>query len=190
MDTKNLIAVIIVLVSFVVLVTLMIRMIRTSKITEDLREELKSGFKIPSGVLSSKEMRSRSSEEMRSSSIGKELKLKEQSKKEDFISSPVEFDKFMERENLAKAGIFSKMRIINQMAKDIISGKREIQFDLDKLSPEQKRKAQMLLANIQIDISRATNPIYDSTYQIIAELVILLEFLLVAGALLFSCFDF
>jgi len=113
------------------------------------------------------------------------LKLKEQSKKEDFISSPVEFDKFMERENLAKAGMFSEMRIINQMAKDIISGKREIQFDLDKLSPEQNLKAQILLSRIKIHISRETNPIYDTTYQIIAELVILLQFLLVAGALLF-----
>ena len=61
-DTTNLIIVVVVLISFVVIVTLMIR--RSMNYTEDLREELKSGFKIPSvdedGIPSSKEMRSRS----------------------------------------------------------------------------------------------------------------------------------
>lgn len=48
MDTTNLIILIVVLVSFVVIVTLMIR--RSMNYTEDLREELKSGFKIPTDV--------------------------------------------------------------------------------------------------------------------------------------------
>lgn len=48
MDTTNLIIVVVVLVSFVVILTLMIR--RSMNYTEDLREELKSGFKIPTDV--------------------------------------------------------------------------------------------------------------------------------------------
>jgi hypothetical protein len=113
------------------------------------------------------------------------LKLKEQSKKEDFISSPVEFNKFMEKEKLSKAGIFAEMKIINQMARDIIGGKREIQFDLDKLDPDQRIKAKTILNRIKIHTNRETNPIYSTTYQTFSELVILLQLLLLAGALLF-----
>ena len=113
------------------------------------------------------------------------LELKEQSSKKDRISSPEEFDTFMKKEKLAKAGIFSEMKTINQMAKDIISGKREIEFDLDKLSPEQKIKAKTLLNRIKIHTNRETNPVYGTTYQTFSELVILLQLLMLAGALLF-----
>ena len=111
--------------------------------------------------------------------------LKEDKVGKNTIKSSEEFQKFMENEKFAKAGLYKEITIIRRLAKEIIDGKREIHFDFEKLSPKERRKAQALLAQIEDQIFKQTNPIYGTTYQTFVKLTLLIATLLSAGAMLF-----
>ena len=93
------------------------------------------------------------------------------------ISSSEEFEKFLEKEKLAKASMWSELKIIKKIAQDIVDGKRDIQFKIEDLPPDKKRKAERLILLIKSDMEKMKNPIYDTTYQTISKLALLIQLL-------------
>jgi hypothetical protein len=111
--------------------------------------------------------------------------FKESNPEKEILSSPEEFQKFLEKENIAKSGILSQIRKINKIADDVASGKREIQIDIDKLPSDKKRIAQSIISTIKVTVAKKNNPTFGPTYQAVSQLVYLLLSLLTLGAIIF-----
>jgi len=97
------------------------------------------------------------------------------------IASSEELEKFLEKEKLAKANMWSELKIIKNIAQQIVDGKRDIQFKIEDLPPDKKRKAERLILLIKSDIEKMKNPIYDTTYQTISKLALLIQLLVGLG---------
>jgi hypothetical protein len=101
------------------------------------------------------------------------------------IDSPESLEVFLKNEKLYKTKFFSRIKQFEKLAQDIVDGKLNVEFDLDKLPPKERSKAEGILTSLKYEVNQIKDPTYNKTYQIITTLIYLIGLLSSFGALLF-----
>ena len=113
--------------------------------------------------------------------------LKEITPGQELIDSPESLDAFLKKEKLYKSKLTDRVKIIEKLANDIVTGRRDIKIDLDKIPSNTtpgKLEAVQIYDSLERQLRQLKNPTYDKTYQIVSKLALLIQLLLAIGSLL------
>lgn len=117
--------------------------------------------------------------------------IKKESPEVELIDSPEKLNDFLKKEKLYKAKMRDQSKIIQKIAQDIVSGKRDIKIDLEKIPRTQwpnvlpdKREAEKLYWDLTIELKQMQNPTYGKTYQVFAKFIFWLQLILGLAAFL------